>query len=302
VRKEKDVTASLGAFYNPAYKDTGVQITEVVQDGPLDDPAVGIVPGTIIEAIDGLPVLPDRDLAQYLNRKAGKNAELILRDGRGQRKVVIRPISPDEESELLYQRWVNRNRRETDSLSHGELGYIHLYRMNDAAYRKVYEEVLGRYAGRKGLVVDTRFNRGGDLAPELTMFLSGARIRDNVARSFLLGSEPSFRWTRPSVVLACEANYSDGDCFVYDYQYLHMGKFVGMPVPGSCTFQTGQSLVDGTMQWSVPTLGVKDQGGSFLENHQSEPDIRVMNEPGKVGAGRDQQLETAIQVLLGDLR
>ncbi|HXO77666.1 MAG TPA: S41 family peptidase, partial [Puia sp.] len=238
------------------------------------------------------------------NRKAGKPTIISIRDkpGAAVRQVTIRPITPDEESDLLYQRWVRRNQAETDSLSHGQLGYVHLYRMNDAAYRNVYEEALGRYAGRKGLVVDTRFNRGGDLAPELTMFLSGVSIRDNVAGPFLVNSEPSFRWNHPTIVLAGESNYSDGSCFVYDYQYLHMGKFVGMPVPGSCTFQTGQSMTDPSLSWTCPTLGVKDRQNNFLENKQAEPDIRVRNDFEKVGTGRDQQLETAVEVLLRDLQ
>lgn len=300
--KARDVTASLGAFYDPSYRDTGLQIREVMQDGPLDDVSLGIGPGTIIRAIDGAPVLADRDFAGYLNHKAGKNTELtILNDGR-LRKIMVRPVTPGEETELLYQRWVRRNRAETDSLSHGMLGYVHLPRMNDAAYRAVYDQVLGRYAGRKGIVVDTRFNRGGDLAPELSMFLSGVHVRDNVAGPLAVSSEPSFRWTQPSIVLAGESNYSDGSCFVYDYQYLHMGKIVGMPIPGSCTFQTGQSLQDRTLQWSCPTLGVKDLRGEYLEGRQTEPDIRVMNGFGEDAAGYDRQLETAIKVLLKDLR
>ena len=272
---------------------------EIMKDGPLDDLSFNITPGTIITAIDGIPLAPDRDLAGYLNQKAGKNTTLTLGGGR---KIVVRPITPDAENELLYRRWVSRNRAETDSLSHGQLGYVHLPRMNEAAYRNVCEEVLGRYAGRKGIIVDTRFNRGGDLAPELTMFLSGTHTRDNVAGSRIVSGEPSFRWTGPSIVLAGESNYSDGSCFVYDYQLLHLGKLVGMPVPGSCTFQTGQSLQDNTLQWSCPTLGVRDLEGNFLEGRQTEPDIRQMNEFDKVGAGRDQQLEAAIRQLLQDLR
>jgi len=273
-----------------------------MQDGPLDDPSLGIVPGAVIKAIDGVPVLPDRDFAGYLNNKAGKNIGLTILDDGRLRKITVRPITPGEETDLLYQRWVRRNQAETDSLSHGQLGYVHLPRMNEAAYRAVYDQVLGSFAGRKGMVVDTRFNRGGDLAPELTMFLSGVHVRDNVAGPLPVSSEPSFRWTQPSIVLAGEANYSDGSCFVYDYQYLHMGKIVGMPIPGSCTFQTGQSLQDKTLQWSCPTLGVKDLQGEYLEGHQTEPDIRVMNEFAKDAAGRDQQLETAIKVLLKDIR
>ena len=303
-RKDKDCTMSLGAFYSNSYKDTGLQIEAILPDGPLDDASLKIIPGSVITAIDGHPILADRDAAEFFNRKAGKPIVITLRDrpGAAPRQITIRAITPDEESDLLYQRWVRRNQRETDSLSGGQLGYVHLYRMNDAAYRNVYEEALGRYAGRKGLIVDTRFNRGGDLAPELTMFLSGVRSRDNVAGSFLVNSEPSFRWNHPTIVLAGESNYSDGSCFVYDYQYLHMGKFVGMPVPGSCSFQTGQSMPDPSLSWTCPTLGVKDRQNNFLENKQAEPDIRVRNDFEKVGAGLDQQLETAVRVLLKDLQ
>ncbi|MBS1605237.1 MAG: PD40 domain-containing protein [Bacteroidetes bacterium] len=297
-----NVTASLGVFYSGSYRGTGMQVEEVIQDGPLDDPSLGIRRGTVIEAIDGITVSPDRDIAWYLNGKAGKDIELTIRNGEVVKKALVRPVTSAEEGELLYRRWVRRNRAETDSLSHGMLGYVHLPRMNDAAYRDVYEEVLGRYAGRKGIVVDTRFNRGGDLAPELTMFLSGRRIRDNAAGTFRVSSEPSFRWNRPSVVLAGEANYSDGSCLVYDYQYLHMGKLVGMPVPGSCTFQTGESLQDNSLRWSCPSLGVRDLQGRYLEGRETEPDVRVMNAFGEVGAGRDQQLEEAVRVLLRDIR
>ncbi|MES1159815.1 MAG: S41 family peptidase, partial [Bacteroidota bacterium] len=297
-RKDKDVTASLGAFYNQTFQDTGLQIEEILPNGPLDNPALGIGPGTVITAIDGIPLTTDRDVALFLNRKAGKKVRLSLRDQKRKWEISVNPVGPDAENELVYQRWVERNERETDSLSHGQLGYVHLYRMNDAVYRNVIDAVLGKYARCKGLVVDTRFNRGGDLAPELTVLLSGSRVRDNVAGSFLVSSEPSFRWNRPSIVLAGEANYSDGSCFVYDYQLLHLGKLVGMPVPGSCTFMTGQSLPDRTLTWSCPTLGVKDRNGNFLENHPTEPDIRIMNTYEAVGAGRDEQLEKAIRELL----
>jgi tricorn protease len=99
-------------------------------------------------------------------------------------------------------------------------------------------------------------------------------------------------------VLANEANYSDGHCFVYGYQYLHLGKLVGMPVPGSCTFMTGESLQDNSLHWSVPSLGVKSMEGYYLENHQTEPDITVMNEFEKVSRGADQQLEEAVKQLI----
>ncbi len=288
-RKDGDVTASLGVFYK------GAVITEIMKGSPLE----GLVqPGDVIEAIDGEKVQPDKDFACYLNRKAGKNTTLTIRG----KQITVKPITPAAEFDLLYERWVKRNEEEVSRLSGGTLGYVHLYRMNDNAYRNTYEEILGKYPGRKGMVVDTRFNRGGDLASELIMFLSGKKVRDNTTDHFLVSSEPSFRWTKPSIVLAGESNYSDGQCFVHDYQVLKMGKLVGMPVPGSCTWMTGQTLMDNTMHFSVPTVGVKDLQGRYLENISTQPDVEVMNEYGKVAKGQDQQLEAAIRELIKDLK
>ncbi|KAA2240733.1 peptidase S41 [Chitinophaga agrisoli] len=290
----KDVTASLGALYDLQYKGPGMRLTEIIKNGPLDNSSLHLQPGMLIEAIDGQPITPDKDLAQYLNHKAGKPAVLTING----HNITIKPISPDEEADLLYKRWVKRNQQEVEEKSKGQLGYVHLYRMNDDAYRNAYGEMMGRYTNRKGIIVDTRFNRGGDLASDLEMFLSGQEILQNTTDSRLVGIEPGFRWTKPSIVLANEANYSDGHCFVFGYQYLHMGKLVGMPVPGSCTFMTGESLQDNSMHWSVPSLGVKSMEGYYLENHQTEPDIPVMNEFEKVSTGTDQQLQEAIKQLM----
>lgn len=294
----RDVTASLGAFYNTSYKGAGMQIEEIIRNGPLDKGGFQLKPGMIIEAVDGEKITADKDLAQYLNHKAGKKTILTVADGGKLRDITVQPVSPDEENELLYRRWVRRNQDEVERLSKGQLGYIHLYRMNDDAYRNAYGEMMGKYAGRKGMIVDTRFNRGGDLASDLDMFLSGKEILRNTTDERIVGIEPGFRWTKSSIVLANEANYSDGHCFVYGYQYLHLGKLVGMPVPGSCTFMTGESLQDNSLHWSVPSLGVKSMEGYYLENHQTEPDITVMNEFEKVSRGEDQQLEEAAKQLM----
>ncbi len=301
-QKDAAVTASLGAFYDQQYNGRGIKIKEIIAGGPLDYLSYDIKAGAIIEAIDGLKVESNRDMAEYLNAKQGKKILLTINDGANRKLLPVKPVSPAEEADLLYKRWVKRNEEETTRRSNGEIGYVHLYRMNDAAYRNVYEQALGLFAKCKAIIIDTRFNRGGDLAPELAMFLSGKRLRDNATDSFLFSSEPLFRWTKPSIVLANEANYSDGHCFVYDYQFLQLGRTVGMPVPGSCTWMTGESLQDNTLSYSVPTLGVKMLNGKYMENYQTEPDIRVMNEYGVVNKGRDQQLEAAIDLLMADVK
>ncbi len=305
-----DETASLGAFYDPAYAGPGYRIDEVIAGGPLDRAGLDIVPGTIIEAVDGETIAADKGLEHYLNRKAGQNVLLTLaapgapgaKAGAGKRSVTVKPVSPREESTLLYRRWVLRNCEEVERLSGGRLGYIHIPGMSDSAYRSAYEEVMGKFAAREGLVVDTRFNGGGDLVADLDMFLSGKKFFDYTTDTRSNGYEPNFRWTKPSISVVGEAQYSDGHCFAFAYQFMRIGKLVGMPVPGTCSFAGWEVLGEDGVRWGAVPLGVKAVGVGYLENHQTEPDIRVENQKEKVVDGRDEQLEAAVAELLKEIK
>jgi len=295
-----DATASLGIFYDQTSREPGIRIEEVIAGGPLDKAGMDIQPGMVIEAIDGETITADRDLSRFLNRKAGKNVLLVITDGENRKEITVKPITLQEERRLLYARWVRRNREEVDRLSNGKLGYIHVPSMSDRSYRTTFEEVLGRYADRKGIVVDTRFNGGGDLVADLAMFLSGERFFNYTTDTRSAGYEPNFRWTKPSIALANESNYSDGHCFAYSYQDLELGKLVGMPVPGTCTFAGWEALPNG-IRWGVPPLGVQNNDGQYLENRQTVPDIQLMNDYDVVITGRDQQLEAAVQALTAEI-
>jgi len=297
-----DATASLGIFPDPTYAGPGIKIDEVIKGGPLDKAGLNISMGMIIEAVDGRTIAADQDPAPFLNRKAGQNILLLVADGATKREITVKPIAAREESALLYQRWVRRNQEEVDRLSGGRLGYIHVPSMSDGAYRSAYEEVMGKFADKAGIVVDTRFNGGGDLVADLAMFLSGKKFFEYATDTRSTGYEPNFRWTKPSISLANEANYSDGHCYAYAYQFLKLGKLVGMPVPGTCTFAGWEMLGDTGIRWGVPPLGVKAVGVGYLENHQTEPDIKVMNAYETVSRGKDEQLEVAVAELLKEIK
>lgn len=298
--EDGDQTASLGIFYDYAYSGPGVKVVEVIEGGPLDRPGMNVRPGAIIMAIDGVEIAPDMDFAALLNRKAGKNVLLTVRDpgAKTDRQIVVKPITPAEENRLLYARWVKRNEEEVDRLSGGRLGYIHVPGMNDGAYRNTFEEVMGKFPHREGLVVDVRWNGGGDLVADLAMFLSGKKFFDYTTDTRSTGFEPNFRWTKPSVTITNEAAYSDGHCFSWAYQHLGIGPLVGQPVPGTCTFAGWEVLQNG-VRWGVPGMGVKDaDSGRYLENWQTEVDVPVWNAYEFVSRGRDPQLEAAVRTLL----
>jgi Tol biopolymer transport system component/C-terminal processing protease CtpA/Prc len=297
-----DATASLGIFMDYDYDGPGIRIEEVITGGPLDRADLTVAPGTVITQINGQPIAADRDVARYLNRIAGDFTLLSLQAPGvdSVQLVTIKPITLSEENRLLYKRWVRRNEAEVDSLSGGQLGYVHIPGMSDGPYRSIYQDMMGKYFERAGMIVDTRFNGGGDLVADLAMFFTGVPFITYATEAKVVGGEPTSRWTKPTLALINEAQYSDGHCFAQGYSDLKIGKTVGMPTPGTCSFAGWERLPDGSV-WGVVPVSAKDIDGDWMENNQTEPLIKVKNMPGVVDNGRDQQLERAIEELMQEV-
>ncbi|MDE2275603.1 MAG: PD40 domain-containing protein, partial [Burkholderiales bacterium] len=179
-----DATAALGAFYDPAYTGEGLKVAEVIEGSPLQAADTPLKAGMVIEKIDGQAIAPGAEFDTLLNHKAGQRVLLsVLDPASGQRSdQVVRPITQGEQNELLYKRWVKTERETVDRLSGGRLGYVHVRAMDDRSYRDTYAEILGRDSGKQALIVDTRFNGGGNLHDELATLLSGKRYLQFVPR------------------------------------------------------------------------------------------------------------------------
>jgi C-terminal processing protease CtpA/Prc len=173
--------------------------------------------------------------------------------------------------------------------------------MNDESMRTVFEEALGRHVGKRAIIVDTRFNGGGNIHEQLSDFLGGRRYFDIVPHGQYVGSEPYDKWTKSSIVLIGESNYSDAHLFPVAYKLNGIGKTLGMPVPGTGTFVWWERQIDPTLRFGIPMGGWRTPDGKFCENNQMEPDVKVANEPAVMTAGRDQQIEAAVTLLLEEL-
>jgi tricorn protease len=170
--------------------------------------------------------------------------------------------------------------------------------MNDASMRTVFEEALGRNLETKALIVDTRFNGGGNIHDELSDFLSGKKYFDMIPHGQYVGSEPYDKWRKPSIVLIGESNYSDAHLFPVEYKLREIGKTLGMPVPGTGTFVWWERQIDPTLVFGIPMGAWRTPDGKFCENNQLEPDIKVRNEPAIMTGGRDQQIEAAVKEMM----
>jgi tricorn protease len=295
-----DRTAALGIYYDYDYNGRGLKIDEVIENGPLDKANSKIKAGNIIEEIDGNPITDSVDHYKYLNRKGGQLTLLSMYDPvtHVRWQETVKPIERPDEGELKYHRWVKARRKEVDSLSGGRVGYIHVRSMDDESMRTVIEEALGRDLNKDALIIDTRFNGGGNIHEPLSDFLAGKKYIDIIPHGQYVGSEPYDKWSKPSVVLIGEANYSDAHLFPIAYKVKGIGKTIGMPIAGTGTFVWWEEQIDPTLVFGMPMGGWRTMDGIFAENHQMEPDIKVRLDYNIMTNGRDQQVEAAVAELL----
>ena len=296
-----DATAEFGVLLDLDYDGDGLKIAEVVEGGPFDRQQSRVTAGCVIQKIDGVPITRGMDYYPLLNNKRDRTVLVTVSDGRNTWEETVKPISHSAMNDLLYNRWVKHNEETVRRLSNGRLGYVHIKSMGDASYRDVYSQILGKYNLCDGIVIDTRFNGGGRLHEDIEILFSGEKYLEQVVNDSVACVMPSRRYNKPSIMLIGEANYSNAHGTPWVYRYKQMGSLVGMPVPGTMSSVTWETLQDPSLYFGLPVVGYRTEQGNWLENTQLEPDVMVRNTPEKMAAGVDEQLEAAVRELLNQL-
>ncbi len=294
---------NLGLLYDMTYTGPGLKVDEVVADGPFDHATLSLKAGDVITSINGIKLVPTTNVDSLMYNTIGRKTLVGYRpSGSGaEQSVVVLPISNGRMSDLLYKRWVARNEAIVDSLSGGRLGYVHIESMDDDSFRDIYSKILGKYTTRDGIVIDTRWNGGGRLHEDIEILFSGNKYFTQVIRGQKGCDMPSRRWNKPSIMIQCEANYSNAHGTPWVYKHQGLGKLVGAPVPGTMTSVNWITLQDPSLYFGIPVIGYQLPDGSYLENTQLEPDILVLNDPSQIVKGVDDQLRVAVETLLNDI-
>lgn len=298
-----DSTASLGLLYDESYTGEGIKISEVIAGGPVNKANNKIKKGDIITAINDQEIKAGDNWNKYLNNIQGKNVLLTVKSGSNTFSQTIKPESMGSQSQLMYKRWIDMMEHKVDSLSNGQLGYVHIRGMNDGSFREVYDNAMGRNLDKKGLVVDTRFNGGGWLHDDLNTFLSGKKYLEFAPQGKTIkGGESMSRWNKPSIVVMGEGNYSDAFIFPYVYKQNGIGKLVGKPVPGTGTAVWWESQIDPTIVFGIPMVATIGKEGRPTENLELKPDIDVALPYNGFLNGEDAQIQTAVKELLKEVK
>ena len=283
---------------------------------PLAAPGVAVLAGDELVAVDGLPVDPVRGPWPLLAGTAGKPVELTILPGGTTppdppahggaarppvppRRVVVVPLR--SERRLRYQDWVTGRRRLVRELSRGRLGYLHIPDMMGEGWAHFHRDMRTEMA-RDGLVFDVRGNSGGHISELIVEKLSRRVIAWDLGRHLLPGTYPEEARHGPLVTVADEFAGSDGDIVTAAIRLLGLGPVVGTRTWGGVIGIEGrQGLVDGT-SITVPRYAFWfDEYGWGVENYGVDPDVEVLISPDDAAAGRDPQLETAVQLALDAL-
>ena len=296
-------TATLGVFYDDTYTGDGLKVKEIPAKSPLAIIKTKVTTGCVIEQIDGQDIKKGEDYYPLLEGKVGRKIRLTVYNPETKERFeeTVRGINASQWNNVLYHRWVERNRAEVERLSGGRLGYVHIQAMNSESFRETYSELLGRYRHKEAVVVDVRHNGGGWLHEDLMILLTGKEYQRFVAQGQYIGSDPFNQWTKPSCMLVCEDNYSNAHGTPQLYKALKVGKLVGAPVPGTMTAVWWETQIDPSLVFGIPQVGCVDMEGRYAENHELEPDVLIYNEPADALNGKDAQLKAAVDTLLKEL-
>jgi tricorn protease len=269
--------------------------------GPLSQPGMDVAEGDYLIAIDGRDLRAPTNPFMLLEGTAGRTITVTVNDrpsAEGANTLVVEPIS--NEGQLRGWAWVEGNRRKVDELSGGRLAYVWLPNTGQGGYT-YFNRMYFAQQDRQGAVIDERNNGGGSaadyiidvMARELTGYFN-SRAGDR--KPF---TQPMAGLWGPKVMIINERAGSGGDLMPYLFRFRNVGPLVGTTTWGGLvgTWDT-PPLMDGG-RFVAPRGGFFDVNGEWaVEADGVAPDIEVMNTPADVHAGRDAQLEAAVEEAL----
>ncbi len=265
---------------------------------PLAGPGVDVAAGDYIVAVNGIELRAPDNIYRLLDGTANRQTVLAVNAKpvmEGARHVTVVPVA--SEQGLRARAWVEHNRRLVDKLSNGQLAYVYVPNTGQGGYAS-FNRYYFAQQDRKGAIIDERYNGGGSAADYIIEVL--ARDFDgyfnNVAGTRMPFTSPSAGIWGPKVMIINEMAGSGGDLMPYMFKRRKIGPLVGKRTWGGLvhTADTPPFVDGGTM--IAPRGGFFTRDGKWaVENEGVAPDIDVENWPKDVVAGRDPQLERAIE-------
>ena len=269
---------------------------------PLRQIGLNVQPGDLLQAIGGLRLSEQVSPQELLVHQADCPVQLTVANGNGQNPHTITVTTLKDERPLRYREWVERNYHRVAEATDGRIGYVHIPNMGPWGYAEFHRYYFAELS-KQGLVVDVRFNGGGHVSQLILEKLARRRIGYDVPRWEQPEPYPSDSILGPIVAITNEQAGSDGDIFSHCFKLMKIGPLIGSRTWGGVIgISPKQRLADQTIVTQPEYSFWFEDVGWQVENYGTDPDIPVEISPQDWAAGKDPQLEKAIQVILQELK
>jgi len=303
-------TRSLGFEMQP--QGEYYRVSHIYDRGPADQEWVQLEEGDYVLAIDGDAILAGDNYFKILNHLLNDYASVTVaspaENGPGTahgEPRVVRIETVGSTRNLKYEEWVRANREFVEERSGGKIGYVHIRSMNGSSLAR-FENEIDQYWARNGMVIDIRYNGGGNIDQSLIDILErrpyeywnyrwGGRAFGRRPRQCIAG---------PKVMLINWRSASDSEVTPQGFRDLGLGRIVGNPTHGSVIATGSHRLLNGARIRTPGSLVVtydpsqENNYGINLEGFGVAPDVWVENSPADELAGRDPELATAVDEAL----
>ena len=280
------------------------RIKHVVAGGPWDvdvrspvaEPGIGVKEGDYVLAVNGYPLDTNKDPWAAFAGMADKTVLLTVSTTlsmTNSRQVAVKCLS--SEIELRFREWIEQRRARVDKATDGQVAYVYVQSTGVDAQNELERQFMAQWT-KAGLIVDERFNSGGQIPDRFIELLNRPALSYWAVRDAQPRPWPPVGHRGPAVMLINGWSGSGGDAFPFYFREAKIGPLIGTRTWGGLIGISGApALVDGG-NLTVPTFRMFDVRGKwFAEGHGVDPDIPVDEDPTQLARGSDPQLERAIQ-------
>jgi tricorn protease len=268
---------------------------------PLVTPGVEVQAGEYLLAVNGVDVTPPENLYRRFENTADRQVKITVgphADGRDSREVTVVPVG--NEADLRYRDWVEGNQRKVDAATGGRVAYVHVPDTADRGYQ-YFRRYFYPQSYKQAIIVDERFNGGGLIADYYIDILRRPFIANWAMRYGRDLVSPRGAIFGPKVMIIDETAGSGGDLLPWMFRKYELGPLVGRRTWGGLVGILGFPVLMDGGGITAPNLAIWSEEGWVVENQGVPPDVEVEQWPAEVNAGRDPQLEKAIELTLDAL-
>ena len=297
-------TRLLGVELEPA--DGRYRVTHVYRDGPADKEWLDIEAGDYVLAVDGQEIRAGDNYWGILNHALNEYVAVRVSDapdGRESRELRIKTVTSLRD--IQYEEWVAQNREYVEQESGGKIAYVHIRSMNQPSLRR-FENEIDEYWNAQGIVVDIRYNGGGNIDQQILDILERRPYEYWNSR---WAARPSGRRPRqaiagPKVMLINWRSASDSEVTPLGFRDLGLGRIVGNPTAAAVIATGSYRLINGGTIRTPGSLVVSydptkpNNYGINLENYGVAPDVWAVNTPEDELNGFDRELKAAVDEAL----